>query len=334
MSEAVPVIKAWQRQFLDLHRLPDAYLDTADRYFAALAMTLADVVVKTKAKKLATKQPGNQAKHKPSPPGALCVGLNGSQGSGKSTLADYVCCCLAQEHALTAVALSLDDFYLTRAERQSLAADVHPLLQTRGVPGTHDVQLLRQVLEALRTSSAEPVLIPRFDKSIDDRAPENRWTRCETPVDVIILEGWCLGAQSESARIVAQPINALERDEDPHHLWRSYSNRQLKDEYEPLYAQLDYWVMLAAPGFEQVLRWRMEQEQKLRESAAGGGKGVMSDAQLRRFVQHFERYTRQCLRELPQRMDVLLKMDSQRNIIKTHGLALESPGPVRRESNH
>ncbi|MDP5069338.1 MAG: hypothetical protein NWQ45_00410, partial [Congregibacter sp.] len=105
------------------------------------------------------------------------------------------------------------------------------------------------------------------------RAPENRWTRCETPVDVIILEGWCLGAQSESARIVAQPINALERDEDPHHLWRSYSNRQLKDEYEPLYAQLDYWVMLAAPGFEQVLRWRMEQEQKLRESVAGSGRG-------------------------------------------------------------
>lgn len=301
-SETVSVAKPWQRSFLEEHRLPDDYLDTAIRCFEPLAA----IVAKRR-----------QARGVP-----LRVALNGSQGSGKSTLAAYLCRCLTEEHGLTAVSLSLDDFYLTRAERLELAEQIHPLLQTRGVPGTHDVGLLRDVLKALGQESVQPVSIPRFDKSTDDRAPQDAWTHIDAPVDVIVLEGWCLGATSEAPELIAQPINALERDEDPDARWRSYSNQLLKDQYEALYADFDFWVMLAAPGFDQVLRWRTEQEQKLRESVAGEGDGLMSDAALRRFVQHFERYTRQCLRDMPQRVDVLLKMSGDRSIVRSHGLEL------------
>ncbi|EED30994.1 conserved hypothetical protein [gamma proteobacterium NOR5-3] len=295
-------VKPWQRSFLEAHRLPDTYLQSAAKFFDPLAAMV--------------------ARRRETRGGPLRLALNGSQGSGKSTLGDYLCRALTEDHALSTVALSLDDFYLTRAERRELAERVHPLLQTRGVPGTHDVPLLREVLDALGRDSSQPVSVPRFDKSLDDRAAPDAWTLVPAPVDVVVLEGWCLGATSESPEVLAQAINALERDEDPDAHWRSYSNQQLRDQYEALYADLDVWVMLAAPGFDQVLRWRTEQEQKLRESVFGEGEGLMSDAALMRFVQHFERYTRQCLRDMPQRVDVLFKMDSDRNIVRTHGLEI------------
>ncbi|WP_439107891.1 hypothetical protein [Congregibacter sp.] len=293
-------MKPWQRGFLDSHRLPDSYLSIAERFFEPLA--------------------GLIAAHRKQRGSTLRVALNGSQGSGKSTLGEYLCVCLAEEYGFSAVALSLDDFYLTRAERLVLADKVHPLLKTRGVPGTHDVTLLRDVLQALGQAAEEPVLVPRFDKSTDDRAPQEAWTRCNAPVDVIILEGWCLGARSELPDALAAPINTLEREEDPDSQWRNYSNQQLKDQYESLYDALDFWIMLAAPGFEQVLRWRAEQEQKLRDAVGGQGDGLMDDAALSRFVQHFERYTRQCLSDLPERADVLLRMDADRKIIGAKGL--------------
>ncbi|WOJ93414.1 hypothetical protein R0135_16760 [Congregibacter variabilis] len=303
-SDTASAAKPWQESFLEEHRLPDDYLDTANRCFEPLAAII--------------------AKRRQASGASLRIALNGSQGSGKSTLAAYLCRCLKEEHGLTAVALSLDDFYLTRAERRELAERIHPLLLTRGVPGTHDVGLLRDVLKALGQESERPVFIPRFDKSTDDRAAKDVWTLIDAPVDVVVLEGWCLGAKSETPEVVAQPINALERDEDPDARWRSYSNQLLKDQYEALYAELDFWVMLAAPGFDEVLRWRTQQEQKLRESVAGEGEGLMSDAALSRFVQHFERYTRQCLRDMPQRVDVLLKLSGDRSIVRTHGLELRT----------
>lgn len=295
MSQPAP----WQRRFLDRQRLPDSYLATAGDWFDPLAALLARRASRGRS---------------------LNVALNGSQGSGKSTLCAYLCTALAERHGLSAVALSLDDFYLTRDERLALAARVHPLLATRGVPGTHDVALLRRTLRALATPAPAPVAVPRFDKSIDDRAPRECWPGIAAPVDVILLEGWCLGAHGEEPAALAAPLNALERDEDLQQRWRGYSDAQLREHYEPLYAEFDLWVMLAAPGFEQVLRWRTEQEDKLRDAVDGRGEGLMDAVALRRFVSHFERYTRQCLRDLPSKVDVLLQLDEDRHIIGARGL--------------
>lgn len=59
---------------------------------------------------------------------------------------------LLQAQGLAAVALSLEDFYLTRQQRAEFARRVHPLVQTRGVPGTHDIALVLKVIEALQRS--------------------------------------------------------------------------------------------------------------------------------------------------------------------------------------
>ena len=293
---------AWQREFLREERLPDSYLDTARVYFDPLAAQLAALAAGR--------------------PQTLVIGVNGAQGSGKTTLSAYLCRSLAARHGLRAMAMSLDDCYLRRDERAALAARVHPLCMTRGVPGTHDVPLLEATLDQLCGDDTAAVAVPSFDKSLDDRAPEDAWPRCTPPLDAVLIEGWCLGAMSETEEELATPCNALERDEDAAGRWRHFSNRQLAAHYAPFYERIDYWVMLAAPSFEAVLAWRQEQEDKLRAAVGGRGEGLMTASQLQRFVAHFERHTRNCLRQLPDRVDVLYQLDANRRLVASRGVAL------------
>ena len=209
------------------------------------------------------------------------VGICGSQGSGKSTLASIVVERL-QQCGLGAVAVSLDDFYLTQAQRIELAQTVHPLLRTRGVPGTHDTRWLAQVLNAIE--SADPaegatIDLPIFDKGLDDRNGRQR-LHCQ----ILVLEGWCIGVQAQPD--VLQTINALETREDADGLWRSWVNDQIRQNYEALWKSIDYWVQLRPPGFEQVVRWRSEQEQHIEPDKR------MNAEALQRFINHYERLTR------------------------------------------
>lgn len=300
MSSESGAIPVWQADFLERHRLAPDYLDTAGRWFEPLAHDLA-----------------GRARRADGP---LRVAVNGSQGSGKSTVCAYLVETLRHTQGLHAVTLSLDDFYLTRNERASLAEAVHPLLATRGVPGTHDTTLLRDCWSRLagRQPGVQPV--PIFDKARDDRCPDSDWPEVALPLDLLFLEGWCLGARGETPSRLAEPVNELERLEDPEGRWRRYVDDCLRRDYLPLWEAFDCWVMLAAPDFDCVLDWRREQEAKLALAHQGEGSGIMDSAQLRRFVSFFERYTRQCLRELPARVDVLFELDRQRAITACRGL--------------
>ncbi|HLZ75953.1 kinase [Phenylobacterium sp.] len=233
------------------------------------------------------------------------IGLCGAQGSGKTTVARFTAQLLA-DRGLKAVALSLDDFYLTHEARQRLAKEVHPLLATRGPPGTHDVGMAGAAMDALRTRGK--AALPRFDKASDTRSPRNTWQTVASPVDVILLEGWCVGAVSQGEAALATPVNDLERDEDPKGIWRHYVNDQLDGPYKALFARLHDLVLLEAPSFDVVAGWRAEQEAKLR--AKGGG---MDDAQIARFVAYYERLTRWILAEMPGRADWVVTLDTERN---------------------
>jgi D-glycerate 3-kinase len=234
------------------------------------------------------------------------IGLCGAQGSGKTTVAKFTAQLLA-ERGMRAVALSLDDFYLTHEARLRLAKDVHPLLATRGPPGTHDVGMAGAAIDALRTRGK--ATLPRFDKATDTRAPRGTWETVASPVDVILLEGWCVGALSQGEAALATPVNDLERDEDLKGIWRHYVNDQLDGSYKALFARLHDLVLLEAPSFDVVVGWRAEQEAKLREKGGGG----MDDAQIARFVAYYERLTRWILAEMPGRADWVVTLDTQRN---------------------
>jgi D-glycerate 3-kinase len=235
------------------------------------------------------------------------VGVNGAQGAGKSTVCRLLECVVEHGFGRRAATLSIDDLYLTRSERRRLAAEVHPLLATRGVPGTHDVALGRKLLAGLRQHTAgQIVALPQFDKANDERRPREAWREVETPLDLVLFEGWCVGAVAQPPTALDTPLNALERDEDADGRWRSYVNACLAGDYQALFGEIDLLVMLKVPAFERVTEWRGLQERKL--AAQYGGKGVMDEAALQRFIMHYERLTRWQLEEMPQRAELVLEL--------------------------
>lgn len=242
----------------------------------------------------------------------LLVGLCGAQGSGKSTMT-LMLRELLQTQGARVAALSLDDLYLRRAERLELSRNVHPLLATRGVPGTHDVALGLRTFAALRGNGT--VRLPSFDKASDDRREAVHWPSVAAPVDIILFEGWCMAARPQSPTALRSPINALEREYDADGRWRGYVNDALAGPYRALFEPLDVLILLQAPSFDVVFRWRLEQERKLRERVqqeGGSGQRIMSEAEVATFIAHYERITRHILEEMPARADVLIELDEQR----------------------
>jgi D-glycerate 3-kinase len=232
--------------------------------------------------------------------------IAGLQGTGKSTLSAQMGR-LAAKRGLRVVALSIDDFYLGHAEREALGRQVHPLCATRGPPGTHEVALACDVFDALR--AGREVALPRFDKIADDRLPRDQWPLARG-ADLAILEGWFLKTPAQPGDALREPINALERDEDPDGTWRRWCNQALADDYPPLWERLDRMLFLEGPGFEIVPQWRWQQEQSLQ--AQHPERRAMSHAQVMRFVQFFERVSRQALRTLPHVAERTIRLDAQR----------------------
>ncbi len=238
------------------------------------------------------------------------LGLSGLQGSGKSTLAREMKA-QAEARGWPTEILSLDDFYYSRADRELMAQQIHPLLRTRGVPGTHEIELLLSVLAALPQASEKlPVSWPRFDKGRDTRTPPSRWPRVTRAPKLVIVEGWALGIRPQLQAALEEPVNALERAEDPDGNWRHWVNKQLRG-YQPLWRKFDALIVLQAPGWEVVRRWRGETEQEL---LARRAPLAMDATAMARFLQHFERLSRHALTTLPALADSCVEYDDDRHV--------------------
>ncbi|MEW6981502.1 kinase [Colwelliaceae bacterium 6471] len=281
--------------FILKHQLSKEYIQTADLHFTQLVNQIHTL-------------------KKAQPQSVVFIGINGCQGSGKSTLADYLVTRLSTDHQYQAITLSLDDFYLSSAKRQQLAHAVHPLLKTRGVPGTHDTEQLQETLAALATKHSN-IAIPRFDKATDNPLAKSEWPVLTSPMDIVILEGWCWGIPPQDLGKLQQPINELECQFDPQSIWREYVNAALKRDYLPLYQYMHYWIMLQAPSFNCVYRWRLEQEHKLRKSTTNSAKNnIMTDQEIAHFIEYFQRLTEHGLAVLPKEVDIVFQLDQTRKI--------------------
>ena len=284
-------------EFIARHQLPASFREVVQSHYLPLCQ---EVKTWREEKAASSGQP-------------LVLGINGAQGTGKSTLADFIAETLILDAVTEVAVLSIDDFYLTKEDRNTLARDIHPLLATRGVPGTHDLSLAFKTMEALIAGEAG-VPLPRFSKSVDDRAPKDTWPVTNGPVGVIILEGWCVGSVPEVEDSLEEPINELESEEDQAAYWRTYVNDCLKGEYQVLYALIDKLIMLKAPNFECVYNWRLEQEQKLRDRVGQDAPGIMNEEQIARFIQHYERLTLHNLDVLPQVADIVLGLNPDHSV--------------------
>ena len=238
------------------------------------------------------------------------LGLSGLQGSGKSTLAREMKA-QAEAQGWATEVLSLDDFYYSRSERELMASEIHPLLRTRGVPGTHEIELLLSVLAALPQASERlPVSWPRFDKGRDTRLPPSRWPRAIRPPKLVIVEGWALGVRPQLQSALEAPVNRLEREEDADGSWRHWVNKQLRG-YQPLWRKFDALIVLQAPNWNVVRRWRGETEEELLSRHAPL---AMDATSMARFLEHFERLSRHALATLPSLADSIVEYDDERHM--------------------
>ena len=250
---------------------------------------------------------------------APLVGFSGCQGSGKSTLVALMAKVMREVHGVSTVVLSLDDFYLTKAARGALAESIHPLFATRGVPGTHDLALLHETIAALRQPPAgSAVPVPAFDKALDDRTEMVHWRQVSAPVQLIFLEGWCVGLSPQQESELAAPINPMEAEQDPSRVWRGEVNRQLASEYVELFGKLDALLLLQAPSFDAVFDWRWQQEQRLsqqfQQDHPDKPDPTMSRSEVAEFILHYQRLTEHGLRTLPDRADFVWELTIDRSV--------------------
>ena len=237
--------------------------------------------------------------------GIRVLAISGSQGSGKSTFAAMLVRALSVE-GVRASAVSIDDFYLSKKARRALAAAVHPLLVTRGVPGTHDHAWLAKLLR--HHLADEAASVPRFDKATDDRSGEE-----VIDTDCLILEGWCVGVTCQEPEALALPINALEVIEDPDGVWRHWVNAQI-NHYKPIWEAVEFWVHLRVPDFAQVYEWRARQEADLSPAHR------MADATLKRFIQHYERLTRHLWRSPLSPPGLKVEIDAAHDVVSVQAV--------------
>ena len=287
---------AQQQAFLIENGLPIEYLEAANTWFEPFANAIIQQSILSDV--------------------PLVIGINGCQGSGKTTFAEYLVLMLNAAKVNT-MNMSMDDFYLTRSQRNILGSSVHPLLKTRGVPGTHDVNLLLDTLSHLKQGHHN-VAVPKFNKALDDRAPQQNWPVYSGPFDVIILEGWCLAVPAQTQEELLVAVNELELMQDPEGIWRQYVNQALLHEYSNVWEGIDYTIMLKAPSFNCVYQWRWQQEQKLLEKTSDfqASKGLLSQDTLKVFIQYFERLTTHALKTVPELCQHVFYLDEQREVVK------------------
>lgn len=288
------------------HRLPSGFITTVNEYYLPLCSQIASqFAIVTGA------------------PRRYFVGIQGTQGSGKSTCAAFVKMLLESEFGYRVLVASIDDFYLSLAERQELANSVHPLLLTRGVPGTHDVGLMKQLL--LDTEKEQEFSVPSFNKATDDRFPTSEWPQYQGPFDIVILEGWCVGVPPQNEAALSKPINDFEQQEDSSQQWRRHVNEALSGGYQEVFRPLDMLIALQAPSFDCVYQWRALQEQKMIDKLRSEGRdtsSTMNPAQLKRFISHYQRLTEHALDVLPSVADVVLYLDEDHHFTHMRGMAL------------
>ena len=228
----------------------------------------------------------------------------GPQGSGKSTLSQLIKSVLPKIYGRKVVVLGLDDFYLRKNERLKLAKNVHPLLEVRGVPGTHDLQLLQDTIKKLELKKF-PVHLYFFDKLKDDRKKNYKKIH---EADLIIFEGWCVGAKPISQSYLKENINSLETNQDPKRIWRE--GRIIAREKTKIFNKFKDRVFL-----QQIIDildpWRLKQEERLIHKKITKSLSI----KIKKFIQYFEKLTIWMNKEMPKKSNIVINLDVNYNTL-------------------
>ena len=291
MVKTIPMIKSDYLKFLKRHETPGKPIidkvGKLNKFYLPLSEWIYSVYIKDRKIKI--------------------IGLSGGQGSGKSTITGILKFILKKKYGLNLCIFSIDDFYKTKSERKKMSEKDHPLFLTRGVPGTHDIQLLNNILKKFKEKKFKNLLIPKFDKSIDDRSKKYKWQKIKKRPDIVILEGWCVGATHQKESDLKKPLNSIEKKFDQKLIWRRKVNYYLKNQYKKIFKKIDKLVYLKAPNFSYIYKWRLLQEQKMKLTLKN--KKTMSKQQVKEFIMFYERITKHMIKNFYKISDMTIFLD-------------------------
>ena len=245
----------------------------------------------------------------------LIIGLAGGQGIGKTTITSIITIILKKYFKLNTFKISIDDFYKTRKQRILLSKNKHPLLMTRGVPGTHDINIMLNFFRKIKVKKFKSLKLPKFNKAIDDRYKQSFWYKIQSKPDVIILEGWCVGARAQKNSKLKKSINSLEKTNDQNLIWRKFVNNQLKTKYKKLFGHLDNLLYLKAKNFNLLQQWRIKQEKKLwLKLKKRKNLKIMNKLEVINFMQTYQRITQNMIKDVPKYASIVFKLNSNHQI--------------------
>ena len=231
--------------------------------------------------------------------------IAGSQGSGKSSLSKLIKLYLEKFCYKSVVIISMDDFYLSKSQRAQLSKNIHPLFLTRGVPGTHDLELMNKKIGQIFKKEF-PIYLPIFDKVSDTR---KRTYKKVLKADVIVFEGWCAGAQPVDLNYLQKNFNNLEKHKDKNFIWRNSYNKYL-NEYQKLFSQFNFFIYFQFNQWDHVLNWKYKQELELRDKK----KDLGLKKYLREFIQYYEKISKWMHLNVPKYCNILIKLDAHQKI--------------------
>ena len=245
----------------------------------------------------------------------LFLGFSGGQGSGKTTITGILKIILKKFFKRRIYVISIDNFYKTLKARSMMSSQIHHLFKTRGVPGTHDINLVKNFFNNVKKNKFKKFKLPIFDKSTDDRIKNKYWPIINKRPEIVILEGWCVGAKPQPNSLIKKPINILESKEDSSFIWRKHVNKKLQNEYKKVFSMIDHFLFMKVPNFNMVFKWRLLQEEKLKKSSYSNKK-IMTYDQIKRFIMFYQRITLQMLKDLSKSASVVMLLKKNHEIKK------------------
>ena len=231
--------------------------------------------------------------------------VSGPQGSGKTTFTSIIKKELVKKK-LRVLVLSIDDFYLSKKEREKLSNTISPLFTTRGVPGTHDLSYLKKVLSIFLSNKKYTYRLPKFSKAEDDLL-KAQFHNLQFPYDVFILEGWCINYQGESQSTLQKPVNSMEKNHDQSLKWRKFVNKKSKEYFKNIYKKSHCSIFLKIPSFKYVFQYRKKQELGIPRNKQ------MNNQQLKHFISFYERITKNLLVSKKNKFDIEINIKPNHN---------------------
>ena len=235
--------------------------------------------------------------------------ISGSQGCGKTTLLKLIKNNFKNFYNINVLCISLDDYYLTKKQRNDLSKRIHPLLKTRGVPGTHATDKIIKTIK-LFEKKQYPIKIPKFDKINDDRLPYSQIITSKK--SMIFLEGWCCGCLPLPKSLLQKNFNKIERN-DSEYIWREYYNKKLKKEYKLIFNYFEYLIYFKIPSFDCVLKWRVKQEKRLKFTKKKNI-NFMNKIKIKDFISHYEKITKWMMKNTLTKSDLTIKINKNQKI--------------------